>query len=207
MALVKICGMTREEDALAAEELGADYVGFLFYRGIKRRYIAPEKAAAIAEKLTSAQAVALFVNEDIDEVWRIARLLHPGVLQFHGNESPQYCEEFVKHFDVWKARRIKDKSSLEGMMEYTPYVDGFVLDKHKDGVPGGTGEPFDWNLARRANIYGWTILAGGLTPENVTDAITIGDPGVVDVSTGVELEKGIKSYEKMKAFIDAAKSL
>lgn len=203
MTKIKICGITNLEDGLNAVRLGADYVGFVFYEKSPRN-VTPEKARDLSRGLGEIKKVGLFVNENPEEVRSIADLVGIDVLQFHGNENPEYCRQF-KDREVWKALRIKDKESLAVIPAYES-IDAILLDAHVEGKIGGTGRTFDWDLAVRAKEFGKRIvLAGGLDPSNVAKAIQEVNPYAVDVSSGVEESKGKKSYEKMKAFIDIAK--
>jgi indole-3-glycerol phosphate synthase len=203
MSKIKICGITNLEDGLNAVNLGADYIGFVFYEKSPRN-VTPKKARELSSRLEGVKKVGLFVDENLEKVKSIADLVGIDVLQFHGNESPGYCRRF-KDKEVWKALRIKDKESLSVIPTYDS-VDAILLDAHVEGKMGGTGKTFDWELAVRAKEFGKRIvLAGGLDPSNVAEAIQKVNPYAVDVSSGVEESKGKKSYEKMKSFIDIAK--
>lgn len=207
MAQVKICGITNLEDGLNAVALGADYVGFVFYEKSPRN-VSMQQAREISQRLDTVKKVGLFVNEVSDTVRDISRYVGLQVLQLHGNESPQYCSGLMGVADeMWKAIRVRDEESLAQITSYES-VDAFVLDAYVEGKMGGTGMRFDWELAIKAKSLGKRIvLAGGLDSYNVREAIITVDPFAVDVSSGVEESKGKKSYEKMKAFIEAAKSL
>ncbi|HAK59952.1 MAG TPA: phosphoribosylanthranilate isomerase [Nitrospiraceae bacterium] len=197
MIRIKICGITNLDDAMAAAELGADALGFNFYPE-SPRFIAPEKAAEIIYQLPPfILTVGIFVNEPEEKVREIHERTGIQVFQFHGDESPEFCERFERR--VIKVFRVKDKESLHSIMHYK--ASAFLLDSHKDGLLGGTGVPFDWDLAQDAARYRRVILAGGLTPENVGEAIRRVKPYGVDVAGGVEKEKGIKDDGKIKKFI------
>lgn len=201
MVRIKICGITTLEDALAAAELGADALGFNFFRE-SPRYIAPEKAAEIIFQLPPfVTAVGLFVNETEEHVREIQKKANIQVLQFQGDEAPEFCERFEGK--VIKAIPVKNKEVLHSIVHYK--VSAILLDGYKDGLRGGTGEIFDWDLAKHAATLKRIILAGGLTPENVADAVKRVRPYGVDVASGVEKAKGIKDYDKMKKFIAEAK--
>ena len=201
---MKICGITDLQDGLAAAELGANYVGFVFYKKSPLN-VDPNHARSISQRLNGVKKVGLFVDEDPEKVRNIADLVGLDVLQFHGNESSEYCQRFQDR-EVWKAIRVKDEGSLIQISGYSS-IDAVVLDAHVDGKMGGTGKSFDWDLAVKAKELGKRIiLAGGLDAKNVAEAIRRVDPSAVDVSSGVEKEKGKKSYDKMKAFIDTAKT-
>ncbi|MBI2986170.1 MAG: phosphoribosylanthranilate isomerase [Deltaproteobacteria bacterium] len=206
MVKVKVCGITDLEDALKAIEFGADFLGFNFYPP-SPRYVAPERARQIlAELPASVGNVALFVNEPKEKVREIVRYgSFPGGrqafygLQFHGEEEPEYCRGW--ELKVIKAFRIKAQESLNGINDFP--ADLYLLDSWAPGY-GGSGAPFPWSWLEglRADRL---VLAGGLGPENVQEAIRRVRPYGVDVCTGVEARPGIKDHEKLKAFILAAK--
>ncbi len=194
---MKICGITNLEDALAAIDAGCDAVGFAFYKK-SPRYIAPEKAAEIINRLPPfVMPVAIFVNEREEKIRDIMFTTGIKVVQFHGEESPEFCERFATR--AIKAFQVKDKESLKHMVHY--HVSALLLDSYREGLRGGTGVTFDWHLAVVAKTFGRVILAGGLTPENVAEAVKLVQPYAVDVAGGVEKEKGIKDYGKIKKFI------
>ncbi len=198
MIKIKICGITNLEDALASADAGADALGFNFYKK-SPRCIEPEKAAEIIAQLPPfVMPVGIFVNEREEKIREIQQLTCLQALQFHGDESPEFCQRFGAR--VIKAFQVKDKESLKNMAHY--HVGAFLLDSYRDGVRGGTGVTFDWHLAVVAKTFGKVILAGGLTPENVAEAVKLVQPYGVDVAGGVEKEKGIKDYVKIKKFIN-----
>jgi phosphoribosylanthranilate isomerase len=202
MVKVKICGNTNLDDTLAAVEAGADAVGFVFYPK-SPRVVEPKTAAEIISRLPPfVTPVGVFVNEKLDTVRRIMEECRIPLAQLHGDESPQYCAE-LGHA-VIKAVRVRDRRDLERMTAYQ--VGGFVLDAFVEGVPGGTGVAIDWDLAGEAQMLGPIILAGGLTPDNVVEAIRQARPYGVDVSSGVEKSPGKKDHAKVRAFIANAKS-
>jgi len=197
MIKIKICGITNLDDALAAADAGADALGFNFYKK-SPRCIEPEKAAEIIAQLPPfVMPVGIFVNEREEKIREIQQLACLQALQFHGDESPEFCQRFGAR--VIKAFQVKDKESLKNMAHY--HVGAFLLDSYRDGVRGGTGVTFDWHLAVVAKTFGKVILAGGLTPENVAEAVKLVQPYGVDVAGGVEKEKGIKDHAKIKKFI------
>jgi len=199
MIKIKICGITNLEDALASADSGADALGFNFYKK-SPRCIEPEKAAEIIAQLPPfVMPVGIFVNEREEKIREIQQLACLQALQFHGDESPEFCQRFGGR--VIKAFQVKDKESLKNMAHY--HVGAFLLDSYRDGVRGGTGVTFDWHLAVVAKTFGKVILAGGLTPENVAEAVKLVQPYGVDVAGGVEKEKenGIKDHAKIKKFI------
>jgi phosphoribosylanthranilate isomerase len=197
MIKIKICGITNLEDALAAAESGADALGFNFYKK-SPRYIEPEKALEIIGQLPPfIMPVGIFVNEREEKIREIQQQTCIQVVQLHGDESPEFCQRFGNR--VIKAFQVKDKESIKHMAHY--HVGAFLLDSYKDGLHGGTGTTFDWHLAVVAKTFGKVILAGGLTPENVAEAVKLVQPYGVDVAGGVEREKGIKDHVMMKKFI------
>jgi phosphoribosylanthranilate isomerase len=197
MIKIKICGITNLEDALASADAGADALGFNFYKK-SPRCIEPEKAAEIIAQLPPfVMPVGIFVNEREDKIREIQQLTCLQALQFHGDESPEFCQRFGAR--VIKAFQVKNKESLKNMAHY--HVGAFLLDSYRDGIRGGTGVTFDWHLAVVAKTFGKVILAGGLTPENVAEAVKLVQPYGVDVAGGVEKEKGIKDHIKIKKFI------
>lgn len=197
MIKIKICGITNLDDAMAAAEYGADALGFNFYKK-SLRYIEPEKAAEIIYQLPPfVLPVGVFVNEHEKRVREIQSLTGIQVLQFHGDESPEFCERFESR--VIKAFQVKDKESFHSLAHYK--VGAFLLDSYKDGLKGGTGVTFNWHLAVVAKSFGRIILAGGLNPDNVVEAAKLVQPYAVDVAGGVEKEKGIKDHAKLKKFI------
>ena len=199
---IKICGMTDTEDAVAAAELGADAVGFVF--APSPRQISPDKAREIIMALPPlVQTVGVFVDEDAEKVASTAAFCHLDLLQFHGNESPAYCRRFAQR--VIKAMRVRNKGHLEGCSEYSSVVDALLLDTYLPGRSGGTGLTFDWNLALEAKRYGRIILAGGLNPDNVAAAISAVRPYAVDASSGLEQKPGVKDHDKMARFIQTVR--
>ncbi|MDD5284938.1 MAG: phosphoribosylanthranilate isomerase [Desulfuromonadaceae bacterium] len=195
MVKVKICGITNLEDALMAVEAGADALGFVFYRD-SPRHIYPEQAALIINKLPPfVQTVGLFVNEDFTTVNETADLCGLDLLQLHGNETPEYCQAVNRR--VIKAFRVKEISSLNVIHKYN--VAAFLLDAWSPSAPGGTGKTFNWEIAAAAATER-IILAGGLTPENVAEAVRIVKPYAVDVSSGVECAPGKKDAGRLQLF-------
>ncbi|PLX96808.1 MAG: phosphoribosylanthranilate isomerase [Desulfuromonas sp.] len=198
---VKICGITRVEDALHACMSGADALGFVFYAK-SSRCVTPEKAKEIVAALPPfVTTVGLFVNETPVRIREIVATVGLDVVQLHGDESPEACAYAPQR--VVKALRVKDAASLADHTDYT--TSALLLDAWVAGAYGGTGEVFNWDLAAEVARKRPVILAGGLTPENVAQAITAVQPYAVDVSSGVESAPGKKDATKVAAFIRAAK--
>ncbi|MDP6794305.1 MAG: phosphoribosylanthranilate isomerase [Verrucomicrobiota bacterium] len=199
---VKICGITSPEDARAAVEAGADALGFMFYEP-SPRCITPEQAAAIIDELPAHVAkVGVFVDADEAMVRTTAATVGLDTLQFHGNEPPNFCARF--ELQTIKAFRVKDSDSLSQLPDYD--TDAWLLDSHVQGMPGGTGERFNWDLAVEAKRFGRPILlAGGLTTDNAAEAVSQVAPFGLDVSSGVEAAPGCKDATKVATFVVSAK--
>lgn len=201
MTLVKICGITNLEDALAAVEAGADALGFNFYQR-SPRYISPASAHEITNQLPgSIMKVGVFVNEDLQSVLSIATEADLNALQFHGDETPEYCRQLEQTF-VIKAFGAGDDLDLKAYE-----VDAIMLDSKDELLRGGTGRVFDWSIAQRANSsIPKLFLAGGLSPENVAEAIATVRPYAVDACSSLELTPGKKNHERVRAFINEVRS-
>lgn len=197
---VKICGITRAEDARAAYGAGADAIGLVFYAP-SPRVVSIEQAETIAASVGPFIAlVGLFVNPSADEVRKVLKRVRLDRLQFHGDESEDFCRQFG--IPYIKALRVKPDADLATLALQYSSAAGILLDSYKPGVPGGTGEVFDWEQIP-ASLRSGVIVAGGLTPGNVRAAINSVRPAAVDVSGGVETAPGIKSAEKIQAFVEA----
>ncbi|HVI93953.1 MAG TPA: phosphoribosylanthranilate isomerase [Anaeromyxobacter sp.] len=197
---VKICGITRLEDALEAARLGADALGFNFWPGSKR-YVAPADARAIVRRLPPfVTAVGVFVDAPREEILRAVAASGIQVAQLHGDEPPELCASLP--LPVVKALRIANAHALAALAAYE--VSGFLLDAPSAGY-GGSGKTFDWSLATEAAAVVPVMLAGGLTPENVAEAIRAVRPWGVDVASGVERAPGVKDLAKLRRFIETAK--
>lgn len=200
----KICGITRIEDALAAVEAGADAIGFVFYARSPRAVNAGQARAIIKALPPFVTTVGLFVNAGHEELKEILDSVPLDLLQFHGDESASECESW--HRPYIKALRVKAGDDIAAACEAYPSASGILLDAYVEGIPGGTGEAFDWSLIPQG-LSKPIILAGGLTPENVAEAVARVQPYAVDVSGGVEASKGIKDHAKIQAFIKAVQVL
>ncbi len=204
MVKIKICGITNLDDALLAAELGADALGFIFYAKSPRK-VEPETARSIIAQLPPfVAAVGVFVDEDAAAVQEVAAQVRLDWVQLHGQESPEYCRNLGRK--VIKAFRIQDEDSLRRLADYRGAAQALLLDTYKKGQVGGTGEIFDWHLARKAKQYGPIILAGGLTADNVAQAIATALPAAVDAASGTEAAPGKKDPAKLRAFFEAAVS-
>ena len=202
---VKVCGITNAADALAAVEAGADALGFIFYEK-SPRYVVPAVAASIIAELPPlVTPVGVFVNESMAAVRSIMDTCGLAMAQLHGDENVSYCRELAR--PAMKALRLKDRGSLLALAEYQGRggVRGFVLDTFSELAYGGTGQITDWGLAADVAKSTPILLAGGLTPDNVTEAIRTVRPYGVDVSSGVESAPGKKDHAKMRAFFDAVR--
>jgi phosphoribosylanthranilate isomerase len=198
---IKICGITRLDDALLAARLGADALGFNFWPGSKR-FIDPDAARAIVDRLPPfVSPVGVFVNQPPDEVLFTAARAGIGTVQFHGDEGWDAVNGFA--IPAVKALRVAGPESLADMHRYR--VRAFLLDAPSAGF-GGSGATFDWAVAREAAARVPVILAGGLTPENVREAIRAVRPFGVDVASGVESAPGVKDTDKLRRFIEAARA-
>jgi phosphoribosylanthranilate isomerase len=201
MVRVKICGITSLDDAIHAVRSGADALGFVFHEA-SPRYIFPEQAAAIIRALPPfIQAVGLFVNADSEFVNAMADRCRLDLVQLHGDEPPEFCELITRR--VIKAIRVKEITSIEPIGNYR--VAGILLDAFSPKAYGGTGLTFNWEIALAAGKFGSLILAGGLTPDNVRQAVERVVPYGVDVSSGVEMAPGRKDPKKVTEFIRKAK--
>lgn len=198
----KICGITRIEDALAAAEAGADAIGLVFYAKSPRAVDVRQARSIVAELPPFVTTVGLFVNASRCELNEILEVVPLDLLQFHGDETPADCEGY--HRPWIKALRVRPGDELEAACQLYAGARGILLDTYVAGVPGGTGEAFDWSLVP-ARLSKPIILAGGLSADNVGQAIAQVRPYAVDVSGGVEQAKGIKDAAKIEAFMRAVK--
>ena len=201
---IKVCGMTEEKEAEGAVNAGVDALGFIFVKE-SPRYVEPEKVRSIIDKLPPfVDAVGVFVDEEVEEVNEIVRYCGLTVAQLHGTESPKYCDEISCR--VVKAFHIRPEFvQSEHDPYYDPYygvVEGFLLDTYHEKAAGGTGKTFDWHLLQKVRPPGPLILAGGLQPENIAEAIAVALPYAVDVNSGVESAPGKKDLAKLARFVE-----
>lgn len=197
---VKICGITRIEDALAAAHAGADAIGLVFYAQSPRAVTAAAAAAICAALPPFVSTVGLFVDAEPAAVAAVLRQVPLDLLQFHGDETPAYCAQFGRPF--LKALRMRDATDVAAVRAEYSAARALLLDTYRAGVPGGTGEIFDWQRVP-STLAAQIVLAGGLTPANVGAAICQARPLAVDVSGGVESAPGIKDAQLIQAFIAA----
>jgi phosphoribosylanthranilate isomerase len=199
---VKICGITNLDDAMAAVDFGADALGFVFFKG-SPRYIPCDSAASIIKNLPPfLTTVGVFVNEQPEHIENVITMVGIDVIQLHGEEPP---ERYTFTRRVIKAMRVETLESLDPLINYRGEASAFLLDTFTPDLFGGTGKIFNWDIALEAKQFGRIILAGGLTPDNVAEAVRRVRPYGVDVSSGIEFEKGRKDFKKMQMFIERAK--
>lgn len=194
---VKVCGITRRQDAEIAIEMGADAIGLVFYEPSPRAVTIAQSKSIIEQLPPFVSVVALFVNAEASFVEQCIEQLPINLLQFHGDESAEFCQQFSLPY--YKAIRMRDNVDLRAVCAEYATANALLVDSFQEGVPGGTGKTFDWSLVQ--SIPKPIILAGGLTAENVKTAIAQVKPYAVDVSGGVEEQKGIKDPEKIHAFM------
>ncbi len=200
--LVKICGLTNLEDTMDAIELGADFLGFNFYPD-SPRYIEPPRAKEIFREIPGAVAkVGIFVNADFQTVVDMAIELELDYLQFHGDETADYCNQFGRPW--WKAFRLQDEKDLEMIPPYKS--EWLLIDSFVEKAFGGTGIVSNWDLAKKAKKYGSLILSGGLKSSNIEMALSSVKPYAVDVASGVESSPGVKDRLKMEELIRRVKN-
>lgn len=202
---VKICGITREQDARCAALAGADAIGLVFYSA-SPRYVELAQARGIVKSLPPlVQTVALFVNAPSEQVAAVIDQLCPSFLQFHGDETPQQCEQY--QYPYLRAIRMTPQTDLMGEVTRYPHARGFLLDSFSSGY-GGSGKSIDWDwlqVQRQIPLDPRFILSGGLHADNVGEAITRLQPGVVDASSGLETAPGIKSADRINRFMSAVR--
>ena len=200
---VKICGLTNYEDASAAMDMGADLLGFNFYPK-SPRYIAPEKAMTIINKLPGFIDIAgVFVNELLERIHKTKNLCKLDWVQLHGDESPEFCREFLSHnVKIMKAIRVKDQTDIERADSF--FTDAILLDAFDPHKYGGTGLRFDWNII--GHIGKRVFLAGGINPDNAAAAAELGVYGI-DICSGIEAEPGRKDHKKMKKLFESIRHL
>ena len=200
---VKICGITNIDDALYAAELGADALGFIFVKS-SPRHISPSAARKIIQALPPfVVTVGVFADMTYNDILEIIDQTSIGCVQLHGEETPKQLAKYP--VPAYKSFRVDSNFNLEILRRYKGPA--FLLDTKISGKLGGTGQTFDWEIAVKAKEYGRVILAGGLTPDNIIDAVRIVQPYAVDVNSGVEERPGKKDYTKLKLLFDKIKQI
>jgi len=198
---IKFCGMTRAGDIRLATELGVDAIGFIFAKGSARR-VAPSEARAMRQAIAPmVEVVALFQQNNREEVREVLRAVRPTLLQFHGEEDDAFCRSFNMPYLKAIAMGGRSDVTARGLQQMYPHAAGFLFDSHVAGGSGGTGVAFDWSQIP-PGVHRPYLLAGGIRPENVHDAILATQPWGVDVSSGIELSAGIKDGYKMRQFVE-----
>jgi phosphoribosylanthranilate isomerase len=206
MTRVKICGITRPADARRAADLGAWAIGMVFWPESARRCALEDAEAIGAEFRRRLELVGVFVNATLDEVAATADRCGLTVLQLHGDEGPAYCREAARRTGckVMKAVRVRDAAQVRDLQRF--HTDLHLLDAYSPRTPGGTGETFAWELAREHGDEPPVVLSGGLTPDNVGEAIAAARPFAVDTASGTEAAPGRKDAAKLKAFFRAVEA-
>jgi len=204
---IKFCGITRLEDAEHAAELEAWAVGMIFWHGSKRRCRLDDAATICGALRRRTELAGVFVDAHLDELVATADALELTLVQLHGDEGPAYCAEVARRTGakVIKAARVHDRADVRALHAFAA-TDYHLLDAHVPGEPGGTGQTFAWELARERPKDRPLILSGGLTAENVAEAIAAVEPFAVDVASGIEREPGVKHHAKMTAFAAAVRA-
>ena len=200
---IKICGLTRPQDIQDAVTQGADALGFVLYAPSPRAVTAEQAAQLIKHAPAFVTTVALFVNETAENVSHALAVCQFDLLQFHGDESPEFCRQFNRPY--MKAIRVRSADDIHSAVQQYPDAKALLLDAYVENLPGGTGQAFDWRLIPQLDIP-W-VLAGGLNANNVADAVIQVQPFAVDVSGGVEASKGIKDVNKIKDFISEVRNV
>jgi phosphoribosylanthranilate isomerase len=200
---IKICGLTRNQDVQVAVAEGVDALGFVLYAPSPRAVTAEQAALLIKHAPAFVTTVALFVDESAEEIYRALDVCSFDLLQFHGDESPEFCRQFNRPY--MKAIRVRSAEDIQCAVQQYPDTKALLLDAYVENLPGGTGQAFDWRLIPELSIP-W-VLAGGLNANNVADAVNQVKPFAVDVSGGVEASKGIKDVQKIKDFISEVRNV
>lgn len=199
---IKICGLTRQQDVQDAVAAGADALGFVLYAPSPRAVTAQQAAQLLQSVPAFVTTVALFVNESAEEIKRVLSICPFDLLQFHGDESADFCRQFNRPY--MKAIRVRRASDIEDAVHQYPDSKALLLDAYVENLPGGTGQAFDWRLIPQLSVP-W-VLAGGLKANNVAAAINQVQPFAVDISGGVEASKGIKDRQKIQEFISEVRN-
>ena len=207
MTAIKICGITRKEDALAAARHGANAIGLVFYTKSPRHVSGAQAVELIRALPPFVMSVGLFVDAAIQEVMQTLGSVRLDLLQFHGDETPDYCRQIFRQSGVPYIKALRVRPGVDLLQYAHDYQDAkaLLLDAYVEGIHGGTGVTFDWALIPK-KLPLPVVLSGGLTPENVTAAVKAARPWAVDVSSGVESSKGIKDAAKIAAFVTGVRN-
>ncbi|MFH1783403.1 MAG: phosphoribosylanthranilate isomerase [bacterium] len=209
MTKVKICGITNQQDALWAANLGVDFIGLNFFKDSQRKISLDMAKDVIAKLPPFVKTVGIFVNEELKSIQKIATQSPLELVQLHGSETPAFCAELKQLLDgvkIIKAFRVQNEESLASIPQYADCADYYLLDAYVPGQMGGTGEIFNWELAVKAGEFGKPLfLSGGLNPSNIADAVEKVKPFAVDVASGVQKSQRRKDYELMKEFVKKVK--
>lgn len=199
MTKIKICGLRRVEDIGMVNKNLPDYVGFIFAES--KRKVTKEKAKELIDKLGKRiKTVGVFVDERRENVEKTAKYCELDILQFHGEETAEYCDQFRSKYEIWKAFPVKDRGIEERLLEYKGHTDLCLLDAYNKGVRGGSGKVFNWDLIEGISKKYKIALAGGITSKNILEAIEKVGPYIIDLSSGVETD-GFKDEKKIKEII------
>lgn len=199
-----MCGLTQDEDVEAGINAGLDALGFIFYEKSPRNVTPDYVRSVVARMGPFTSSVGVFVDREREEVEEIVEYCGLTHAQLHGSEDPKYCERverFVSPCRVVKAFRVSEKSVKEDFAPYADVIHGYLLDTYSKGVAGGTGQRFDWSIIERLELQRPMVLAGGLDPDNVEEALQQVRPFGLDVNSGVEIEPGIKDHAKLYDFV------
>jgi len=203
MTKIKICGLRRVEDIEMVNKNLPDYVGFIFAES--RRKVTEEKAKELIDRLDRRiKTVGVFVDEKSEAVEKIAKYCGLDILQFHGEETTEYCDCFRGQYEIWKAFSVKDRGVEEKLLKYKDHTDLCLLDAYNKGVRGGSGKVFNWDLIEGISKEYKIALAGGITSKNILEAVERVNPYIIDLSSGVETN-GFKDEEKIKGIIQKLK--
>ncbi len=207
---VKICGITKPEQGQAIAHLGATALGFICVQA-SPRYVTPGQIQAVVEQLlVQVDRIGVFANATVEEICQIVANTNLSAVQLHGNESPEFCEKLrqsLPEVEILKALRVKTTECLDQAVTYGSYVDTLLLDAYHPQLLGGTGKTLDWKTLQQFNPKCPWFLAGGLTPDNVLDALTKLQPHGIDLSSGVERSPGDKDLDKVAQLFEKVKSL
>ncbi|WP_028855527.1 phosphoribosylanthranilate isomerase [Psychrilyobacter atlanticus] len=199
MTKIKICGLQRVEDIEMVNKNLPDYVGFVFANS--KRKVTKEKVKELIDRLDRRiKTVGVFVDEKSEDVEKVAKYCGLDILQFHGEETTEYCDCFRDRYEIWKAFSVRDRGIEKRLIEYKKYTDICLLDAYNKNVRGGSGKVFNWDLIEGVSKKYKIALAGGITPKNILEAVEKVEPYIIDLSSGVEID-GFKDEGKIKEII------